>query len=782
MSVTLVEREAQDVAQAGSCHADGCACDQGYGQQHEQDGCGDCRDHGRVEGDARPLSGTPDFAYHVLGVDCPSCAQETQRAVRALPCVADARLVYASATLEVIAGEGVAEDDCKRQVLACVRSCGQDLELADAERAHLEAERPWLVEHREPLLMGASGIALAAGLLADLLLRSPVQATWLYVLAALAGLAFIVPMAWASLRRRTADMNVLMSIAVVGGLVMGLLGDAEVFRDAAIVIFLDQVGEWLEGWSMRKTTGSIRELMDLAPDRAHLIDEHGHLSDVDVKRVGEGARIRILPGERVPLDGVILRGISSFNEAPVTGESIPQDKGVGQEVYAGSLNTSSAVDVEVTADEDCTTLARIISMVQGAQAERAPYESFVDRFAAAYTPVVICGALLVGVVAPLVISLSSGFDWSVWHDWVYRALSLLVVACPCALVISTPVSFVSALTRAAKSGVLVKGGAFFDIATKVTTVAFDKTGTLTTGNPSVLSVMCLNGATEHDVMRIARTLEEASTHPLARAVVSHARELGVESAMPEHVEEILASGMCARVDGVDYLVGKLAFVKERARVPQAVEAEVERLGASGASALVVCGGGHVAGVIGVSDTIRSSTPAVMGALAAAGVTETVMLTGDNAHAAAAVAGQVGVSSYGAELLPDDKVAHLRDLQRDGRVVAMVGDGINDVPALAAADLGITMGAAASDTALEVADVALLSGDLGKLPAFFELSARTMHVVRENIAFAIGVKLLVFVLVIAGVAGMGAAVFADTGVALLVVLNGMRLMLDSRLRW
>ncbi|MBQ1839947.1 MAG: cation-translocating P-type ATPase, partial [Atopobiaceae bacterium] len=562
----------------------------------------------------------------------------------------------------------------------------------------------------------------------------------------------------------------------------GFLGDAEVFRDAAIVIFLDQVGEWLEGWSMRKTSGSIRELMDLTPDMAHVIDEHGHTSDLDVEEVEEGWLIRILPGERVPLDGTIVRGSSSFNEAPVTGESMPQDKGVGENVYAGALNTSTAVDIEVTADEDCTTLARIISMVQGAQAEKAPYESFVDRFAAAYTPIVICGALVVGIIVPLLLSLIWGFNGTIWHDWVYRALSLLVVACPCALVISTPVTFVSALTRAAKNGVLVKGGAYFDIATKVTTVAFDKTGTLTTGSPEVTDVVCFNGATERDVLQIAATLEQASTHPLGRAVVDRAHELGLGLGTPSEVEEIASNGMRATVQGVEYLVGKLGFVASSARVGKPVAAAVERLGRKGATALVVCGGGSVAGVIGVADTIRPAAVEALGALLDAGVSTTLMLTGDNPHAAAQIASEAGVSEYAAELLPDDKVTRVRVLQQGGHVVAMVGDGINDAPALAAANLGITMGAAASDTALEVADVALLSDDLGQLPGFFELALKTMNVVRENIGFAIGIKALVFVLVVLGVAGMGAAVFADTGVALLVILNGMRLMIDTPTRW
>ena len=702
-----------------------------------------------------------------------------------LSCVEDAKLTYATATLEVVKEENVSDDDCLREVLACVRSCGQDLELTDEERERLEADRPWLVEHREQVLMGISGANLALGLVAEHLLGNEAAAIPAYVIAAVAGLVFVAPMAVAALRRRTADMNVLMGVAVLGGLIMGFSGDTSVFGDAAIVIFLDQVGEWLEGWSMRKTSGSIKELMELAPEVAHVLRDDGSVEDEEVASVEEGERIRVLPGERVPLDGIIIDGASSFNEAAITGESVPRDKGVGDEVFAGSLNVQGVIDLEVTADEDCTTLARVVSMVQGAQAEKAPYESFVDRFAAAYTPIVIVGALVVGVAVPLVLSLVGGFSGAVWHDWVYRALSLLVVACPCALVISTPVSFVSALTRAAKMGVLVKGGAHFDVASRATVVTLDKTGTLTCGVPQVTEVVAYGGATQDDVLAVAHALEQGSTHPLARAIVSRAEERGIAELPMDEVREVTACGMRG-VDaaGRTCAVGKPGFARDLGcELGDEVLADVARMNGAGATALVVSCGDAVLGVVAVADTLREGTrPSVSELLSAARVRSLEMLTGDSAKVAAAVAEQSGVTAFSAELLPEDKVARVRELQGAGEVVAMVGDGINDAPALATADLGITMGAAASDTALEVADVALLSNDLAQLPAFFRLAVRTMHIVRENIAFAIGVKALVFVLVVMGVAGMGTAVFADTGVALIVILNGMRLMLDSRLRW
>ena len=772
-------------------HHDGdhCCCDDDDDDDcccgHDHCGCGCCDDDDDEEDiEVHQLAVAPTFSYHVLEVDCPHCALNCQNAVRMLKSVDDAQLIYATATLNIVKARNVSDDDCLREVLAAVRSCGQDLDLTPEELERLSAERSWFSLHREQILMGISGVALVIGLIVDHALGNEQTAIPLYVIAAIAGLIFVAPMAFAALKRKTADMNVLMGIAVLGGLIMGFTGDTSVFGDAAIVIFLDQVGEWLEGWSMRKTSSSIQALAKLAPDTAHLV--HGeHTHDVSVSTVEEGQRIRILPGERVPLDGIILEGETSLNEAPVTGESVPQDKGVGAEVYAGTLNTTGVIDIEVTADEDCTTLARIVSMVQGAQAEKAPYESFVDRFAEVYTPIVVCAAAVVGIAVPLVISLIFGFSGAVWHDWVYRALSLLVVACPCALVISTPVSFVSAITRAAKTGVLVKGGAFFDIASKVTAVAFDKTGTLTTGQPQVTEVVPYGGAAEADVLAVACALEEDSTHPLARAIVACAHERGVSRIAMDGIREVSASGMCG-IDVADRTcaIGKPAFVKGfGVELGEGVLADIAGMNGAGATALVVTCGDMVMGAIAVADTLRPSAAQTMHELkGAAKVRLLEMLTGDNERAAVAVAAEVGNLGYSAELLPDDKLARIRELQQTGERVAMVGDGINDAPALAAADLGITMGAAASDTALAVADVALLSDDIAQLPAFFSLAERTMHVVQENIIFAILVKALVFVLVICGAAGMGAAVFADTGVALIVILNGMRLMTRWDTRW
>ena len=757
------------------CPDDDCCCE----DEHGSCDCG-C-DHDHVP-QTRELSEKPTLTYHVLGIDCPSCATNTQNAVRVLECVKDARIVYATATLDVVLDPAADSYEARREILSTVRSCGQDLELSDEEREELSAKRSWYREHREYVLMCLSGVLLLIGLVIDHLVKDEAGAIPFYVGAALAGLVYIMPMAIASLRRRTADMNVLMALAVIGALIMGFLGDSSVFGDAAIVIFLDEIGEWLEGWSMRKTTGSIKNLMNLAPDLAHVVEGDG-VRDVEVSELEEGVRIRVLPGERVPLDGVILSGSSSFNEAAITGESTPKDKGEGDEVFAGALNTSGVVELEVTACSDETMLSRIVGMVQGAQAEKAPYENFVDRFAAVYTPIVVSCALVLGIAVPLLLSLFTGFDGKTWHDWVYRALSLLVVACPCALVISTPVSFVSAITRAANNGVLVKGGAYFDIANKVTAMAFDKTGTLTTGNPSVVALRPFAGVSEHELLATACALECSSTHPLARAVVAGAAERQMDDLEASDIQEIAANGVQGSIEGQVCTIGKLVFAQEQGELSGAEQEAVSQVAEMGATALVVMRGSQALGVVGVADTVRPEAAEAMAGLNAISHVQSLeMLTGDNGQAAEAIAKPIGMTHVVSDLLPDGKVQYVRDMQAHGEVVAMVGDGINDAPALATADLAVTMGAAASDTALEVADVALLSDDLLQLPKFLRLSERTMHVVCENICLAILVKAVVFVLVVLGIAGMGAAVFADTGVALIVILNGMRLMTKWDTRW
>ncbi len=696
-------------------------------------------------------------------------------------------------------------------------------------------------------LLGFSGFLFVLGIVLEVGLQTDSAAVISYVLAACGGLLFVIPSAVQAVRRLTADINTLMGIAVLGALIMGLYKlihgelDVELFRDAAVVIFLYQIGEALEDWSYEKTESSIKDVMDLAPNKAHVVHgdviasdtasyAHLQISDVALEDVALGQIVKVLPGDRVPLDGVIVEGSSAFNEAPVTGESIPQDKTAGQTVYGGSLNTTSPVFVRVEATYDGGMLARIVSMVEGAQKAKAPYESFISRFAAVYTPLVVIVALVVGLVVPGIISLVLavtpadapagavgtaqlalqltngavapgeilGYPTSnIWMVWISRALTLLVISCPCALVISTPISFVSAITSAARHGVLVKGGACFDTGAHVSAVAFDKTGTLTKGTPHVVAAHPFpRSATPHtpsrypkadftnsQLLALAAALEANSTHPLAQAVVASAGSPAFSFAVTNSKEQT-GNGVTAELSGEIVAIGKPQFIQQLLnleRLPEAIEAEVVAITDKGATCLLVSQGPVIAGALGLADTVRTTTKEALQELRAKLHMKTVMLTGDARQAAAQVGKEMGFTDIAAELLPHDKVDYINKLEQDN-VVAFVGDGVNDAPALAASNLGITMGAAASDTALEVANVALLAGDLEQLPLFFKLSRQTMAVVKENIAFALAVKSIVLVLAMLGLVGMGWAIFADTGVTLLVALNGMRLMLGPRTRF
>ena len=708
-------------------------------------------------------------------MDCPNCAHEMQDAISSLECVADANLVYATATLDVVKRQEADLTHCRKHVLDTLRQMGADAEISASEEEDLGAQRSWFAKNRQKVLLGISAIALLIGGALEISLGVVSTTIGFYTLAALAGLSYIGPMALSSLRRKTADMNVLMSIAVIGALIMGFLGDTSVFRDAAIVIFLDQIGEWLEGWSMQKTSSSIQGLMELAPEICHCVISDDATEDLPTKDIQVGQIIRVLPGERIALDGVIVKGSTSVDEAPVTGESIAKDKGPEDKVFAGTLNQTGVFTMRVEATQDESTLSKIVREVQDAQTKAAPYQSFVDRFAKVYTPIVVVSAAIVGLGVPLIITTVAPGTSGVWHDWIYRALSLLVVACPCALVISTPVSFVSAITAAARSGVLVKGGATLDAASRIDSIFLDKTGTLTTGNLSVVGVKTIEAKDANEIVGIMSALEENSTHPLARSVVAYAKSLNLTSIKAEDVVEKTGAGLEGRYSGHTYRIGKPDFALSTE--DKVADRWVEDFANKGATSLCLSEDGNLIGIIGVADTLRETSITAIRRLHSLGVTPAIMLTGDNEKVAACIAKKTGVDSFYAGLLPEEKLLHVQKSVASGNKVCMVGDGINDAPALAAASLGVSMGKDASDTALEVADCALLSQDLLTLAGLISLSRHTMRVVRENIGFAIGIKLLVFVLIIIGKAGMGAAVFADTGVALLVILNGMRLMLD-----
>ena len=583
-----------------------------------------------------------------------------------------------------------------------------------------------------------------------------------YVLAIASGGLYSVRRALHAARSLALDINVLMLFAVAGAMVLGE------WSEAAAVVFLFAFAQLLEARAMERARASIRALMDLTPAEAFV---RGPGPDggrrVPVDRIGVGDVVLVKPGEKIPLDGVVAAGESHVNQAPVTGESLPVEKRPHDDVFAGTINGRGALDVRVTRLRGDSTLARIIELVERAQAQRAPSQTFVERFARVYTPAVLVLAVLIGSVPPLV------FDGE-WGAWIYRALVLLVISCPCALVISTPVSVVSALAAAARKGVLIKGGARLERLADVRCVAFDKTGTLTKGELRVVDVVPLNGASSDTILRLAASLEARSEHPIGAAILAHARERRLSLGDVTSFQSLPGLGARAVVDGTPVVLGNHRLFEERGACAPDVHASIERAAAGGRT-LVVVGAEHPIGIIGVSDEPRASARDAVQLLRDHGVQRVALLTGDHAPAAEALAAAAGVDEVHAGLLPADKVRAVESLRAQYGTVAMVGDGINDAPALAAADVGIAMGVAGTDAALETADVALMADELLKIPYALRLSRATVRNIRANIAFSILLKAAFMVMAVLGVATLWMAVVADMGASLIVIANALRLL-------
>jgi Cd2+/Zn2+-exporting ATPase len=634
--------------------------------------------------------------------------------------------------------------------------------------------RAWL-EHEEPvglaaaatarrqLLVIISGLTLAAGLtLRWFGLPAPLVIA-LFGLSVASGGIYTARRAFSAARGFSLDINALMLIAVVGAMAIGE------WDEAATVIFLFALAQFLESRSMERARHAIRALMELAPSEA-LVRRHGEEQRVKVDEVAVGETMVIRPGEKIPLDGVVIAGDSAVNQAPITGESVPVAKQAGRrdEVFAGTINGRGALEVSVTRLRRDTTMARIINLVEVSQAQRAPSQTFVERFARYYTPAVIVLAAAVAIGPPV-------FAGQPFASWFYRALVLLVISCPCALVISTPVSIVSALAAAARQGVLIKGGVHLERTARVRCVAFDKTGTLTIGRPEVVEIVSVNGASPSEILRIAAALESRSEHPIGEAIVRRAVADGLAAAAGDRFQALPGRGAEARVDGEMALIGNHRLFEERHLCTPAIDAELDRLAASGCTAVLLARRHETIGVLGVGDAIRQAGRDAIDRLRQEGVERVVMLTGDNVIAARAISHALGIDEFRAELLPEDKVAAVQELKRRHGTVAMVGDGVNDAPALAAADVGIAMGVAGTDAALETADVALMADDLLKLPFVFRLSRQTVRNIKVNLAVAIGLKATFLVLGVAGLATLWMAVVADMGASLLVIGNGLRLL-------
>ena len=640
-----------------------------------------------------------------------------------------------------------------------------------AEAVAQTGMRAWL-EHEEPQLASAtaaarirlvtlSGVALAAGLAMDLFGIGASFAWVPYVVAIASGGIYTARRALASLRAGHLDINVLMLVAVAGAMALGE------WSEGASVVFLFALAQLLETRAMERARGEIRALMDLTPAEA-LVRRDG----LELRRPVDEVRIDdiviVKPGEKIPLDGRVTAGSSEVNQAPVTGESLPADKAFGDEVFAGTINGRGALEIKVTRLRRDSTLARIIHLVERAQAQRAPIQAFVDRFARVYTPAVLVLAVLIAFVPPL----AAG---GAWGTWIYRSLVLLVISCPCALVISTPVSIVSALAAAARKGVLIKGGARLERIAQVRCVAFDKTGTLTKGRLHVCDIVPVDGAVPSEILRVAASLERRSEHPIGHAIVERAMSEGVTLSDAEGFQALPGRGAEGQIAARPVLVGSHRLFEERGVCSPAMERALDSLSAKGCSTVMVGEGGAPIGVIGVADQPREAVRGTTELLRQQGIEHIVLLTGDSEASAKTLAKTFGLDDYRADLLPEDKVAAVEELRRRYGVLAMVGDGVNDAPALAASDVGIAMGVAGTDAALETADVALMADELSKIPYALRLSRATTRNIRANIAFSLVLKAAFLVLAVAGAATLWAAVVADMGASLIVIANALRLL-------
>jgi Zn2+/Cd2+-exporting ATPase len=562
------------------------------------------------------------------------------------------------------------------------------------------------------------------------------------------------------------DMKTLMTIAIIGAAIIGE------WSEGAVVVILFAISEALEKYSMDKARASIRSLMDIAPKEA-LIKRNDKEMLIHVEDIIVGDIMLVKPGQKIAMDGLVINGNSSVNQAAITGESVPVEKQVNDEVFAGTLNEEGMLEVKVTKRVDDTTIAKIIHLVEEAQAERAPSQAFVDRFAKYYTPTIMLVAALVAIIPPLLFSA----DWS---EWVYQGLAVLVVGCPCALVVSTPVSIVTAIGNAARNGVLIKGGIYLEETGALKAIAFDKTGTLTKGVPVVTDFEIISDVTESNhLLSVVAALEYRSQHPLAAAIIKRADQTGLPFKELEVTEfsSVTGKGIKGMVEGLSYNIGSPKWVDELLGngLNQEIQKQIHTLQNQGKTVMVICTDHEIKALIAVADEVRETSLSIIEKLHALGIQKTIMLTGDNQGTAKAIGSQVGVTEVQSELLPQDKLDFIKQLRQEYGKVAMVGDGINDAPALAAATVGVAMGGAGTDTALETADIALMGDDLRKLPFTIKLSRKALQIIKQNITFSIAIKLIALLLVIPGWLTLWIAIFADMGATLIVTLNSLRLL-------
>lgn len=716
-----------------------------------------CIDEGKVSEVQQKQS-----VFRIEGLSCTNCAGKFERNVKELPGVKDAKVNFGASKITVI-GETTIDELEKAGAFEHLKIYPEKIRRDGGEGGSEKErkERPSFFQKHQTLLFPSYLIVL--GYISSFLNGEENLITILLFLSAMIIGGFsLFKEGFTNLLHLEFDMRTLMTIAIIGASIIGE------WAEGAVVVILFAISEALERYSMEKARKSIQSLMEIAPKQA-LIRRDGKELLIPVENVHIGDIMIVKPGQKIALDGIVVKGSSTVNQAAITGEAIPVTKNMGDEVFSGTLNEEGLLEVKVTKYVEDTTISKIIEMVEEAQGERAPSQAFIDRFAKYYTPIIMFIALLVAIVPPV-------FFLADWGTWIYQGLSVLVVGCPCALVISTPISIVSAIGSAAKRGVLIKGGIFLEELGSVKVIAFDKTGTLTKGIPVVTDVKIFHEEyDERKILEIAYALERNSNHPLAKAIVRRAREKGIHASeeMVENFTSITGKGIQGTMNGITYYVGSPSLFKELSN--KAYLQEISFLQSEGKSIMIVGTNEQVLGCFAIADEVRESSKAVMEKLHELGIQRTIMLTGDHRATAEAIGAATCLTEVKASLMPDEKLAYIKELQKDYGKVAMVGDGVNDAPALAAANVGIAMGGAGTDTALETADVALMADDLSKLPFTINLSRKTMRIIKTNIAFALGVKLFALLLVVPGWLTLWIAIFADMGATLLVSLNSMRLV-------
>lgn len=715
------------------------------------------------------------------------CCSEEMKALRQAvgPLVGgDANLAFdlLTARMTVLAHPATVTEEAIRAAVA--RTGMAALPWTEAEDgAGPPTAQGWWPRHGRSAACAASALLILAGFVVDAAHRGSFLAALLadpesgggfapaviaiYAGAVLAGGWFVFSRAWFALRKLRPDMNLLMVVAVFGAMGLGQ------WFEAASVSFLFALALLLEAWSVGRARSAIKALMEITPVTARVLcPTDGAVEEKPISQVPVGATVFVRPGEKVPLDGVVTKGATTVNQAPITGESLPVPKEVGDEVYAGTINGDTAFAFRTTKPAADTTLARIIHMVEEAQSRRARVEQWVDRFAQIYTPAMMLLALLVAVLPPLL--------WAEnWTAWLYQALVLLVIACPCSLVISTPVSIVAGLATAARNGILIKGGAYLEAPAHLRGIAFDKTGTLTHGHPAVKTILPMDDHSDAQILARAAALEAHSTHPVARAILALARSRGLDISPADHFTLMPGQGALGTIDGKTYWVGSHRLLEQWNHESAALHAAAGTLEDAGHSLVIMWCQDHVCGLIGVADEVRPEAPAAIQSLKQLGVERIVMLTGDNRRTAAEVADQVGIGEYHAELLPEDKVRLVTEMRKNLGQMAMVGDGVNDAPAMASSGIGIAMGAMGSDAAIETADIALMADDLSKLPWLIRHSRRALKVIKQNVFFSLAVKAAFIGLAFAGIATLWGAIAADMGASLVVIFNGLRLLRAER---